>query len=87
MIVSDGPRRSTSGLRRGSVRVSFGEGGGARPRVGARRGSDRGRRPKGKGKKKPVTVRVSHVYEHAGRYRLAVRARDKAGNVTGFERR
>jgi hypothetical protein len=83
VIVSDGPRRSTSGVRRGSVKVSFGEGGGARASASARR------RRKGRGKTggKPVTVRVAHVYEHGGRYSLRARARDRAGNVTLIRRR
>jgi hypothetical protein len=77
VVVGDGPRRSTSGLRRGSVRVSFGEGGGARASVSAARGKAR----------KPVTVRVVHTYGHGGRFRVKVRARDKAGNATVLERR
>jgi hypothetical protein len=69
VIVSDGPRRSSSGVRRGSVRVSFGGGGGEKVR------------------KKGTTVRVIHAYAHGGRYRLSVRARDKAGNVTVLRRK
>jgi hypothetical protein len=74
VIVSDGPRRSTSGVRPGSVRVSFGEPGGATATASA-------------GKGKPVTVRVVHTYSHGGRYRLQVRARDKTGNVTLLRRK
>jgi hypothetical protein len=69
VIVSDGPRRSSSGVRRGSVRVSFGGGGGEKAR------------------RKGTTVRVVHTYAHGGRYRLSVRARDKAGNVTVLRRK
>jgi hypothetical protein len=88
VIVSDGPRRSTSGVRRGSVRVAFGEGAGASASTGNRRSSDRNRRKgRGKARRKPVAVRVTHVYEHGGRYRLQVRARDKAGNVTVLRRK
>lgn len=85
VVVSDGPRRSTSGVRRGSVRVSFGAGASAstRNRQGAARGRRKGR---GKGSRKPVTVRVAHVYEHGGSYRLQVRARDGAGNATVLQR-
>ena len=84
-IVSDGPRRSSSGVRRGSVRVSFGAG--ASASTDSPRSSDRNRRKgRGKGSRKPVAVRVVHVYEHDGRYRLTVRARDKAGNATVLQR-
>jgi hypothetical protein len=75
VVVSDGPRRSGSGLRRGSVKVSFGGPGGARASASARRRQ-----------RKSVTVRVAHTYEHGGRYRLSVKARDKAGNVTLLRR-
>ncbi|MGC1852889.1 MAG: hypothetical protein WA687_10680, partial [Solirubrobacterales bacterium] len=75
VIVSDGPRRTTSGVRRGSVRVSFGEGGGAKASASAR------------GRRKPVTVRVTHTYSRTGHFQLRVRARDKAGNVTLLRRK
>jgi hypothetical protein len=75
VVVSDGPRRSSSGLRRGSVKVSFGGPGAAKASTSARRRQ-----------KKPVRVRVVHTYEHGGRYRLSVKARDKAGNVTLLRR-
>jgi hypothetical protein len=86
VVVSDGPARSTSGLRRGSVRVAFGDGSGNRKGGGGSPGVISAK-AKGKGKKKPVVVRESHVYVRAGRYRLRVRARDRARNVTRFERR
>lgn len=82
VVVSDGARRSTSGLRRGSIKVSFGERGrgrGARASASARRTRKR--------RKRPLTVRVVHTYKRAGRYRLRVRARDKAGNVRVLRRR
>lgn len=82
VVVSDGPRRSTSGVRRSSVKVSFGEAGGARASAtlreragGYRRGGSR------HGKSKPVTVRVDHTYQRGGSYQLSVKARDRAGNV------
>jgi hypothetical protein len=75
VVVTDGPRRSTSGVRRGSVRVSFGEGGGAKASATHRRG-----------KSKSVTVREVHTYTQGGQYRLSVKARDKAGNVTLLRR-
>lgn len=85
VVVSDGPRRSTSGLRRGSVRVSFGDGGGAKA------SSSRRRRPPArggrKGKQKPNVVRVRHAYDHGGSFRVRVRARDRAGNETVYSRR
>lgn len=90
VVVADGPRRTTSGLRRGSVRVSFGERGGAGASAAARRQRTSGRRRggrKGRGTSSPVTVRVVHTYSHAGRFELQVRARDKAGNVTLLRRR
>lgn len=85
VAVGDGPRRASSGLRRGSVRVSFGDSGGAGASASASRGRPHrfGRR---RGKAKPVTVRVAHAYAHGGRYRLVVKARDRAGNTTLFKR-
>jgi hypothetical protein len=77
VAVSDGPRRAGSGLRRASVKVSFGD----RPAAAstsARKGGQKGKR------KRSPTVRVRHTYSGPGRYRLSVRARDKAGNVTIF---
>jgi hypothetical protein len=86
VVVSDGPRRSSSGIRRGSVRVSFGEGAGASAAASTSRGSAsssaRKGRVGGKRGRKPVIVRVKHAYTHGGRFGLKVRARDKAGNVT-----
>jgi hypothetical protein len=83
VAVTDGARRSTSGLRRGSVRISFGDGdhagaggGGGGPGVISARGNGK--------KRKPVVVRSSHSYAGRGRYRLRVQARDKAGNLIRF---
>lgn len=84
VIVGDGPRRSSSGLRRGSVKVSFGEPGGAMASRSGRRGRG-AKRGRGKGKG-AVTVRVAHTYAHGGRYPLTVRARDRAGNTTHYKR-
>lgn len=85
VVVSDGPRRSTSGLRRGSVRVSFGDRRGGSASASARKA----RKKKGnkKKRKRAVTARVRHTYSRSGRYRLKVRARDKAGNVKVLKRR
>jgi hypothetical protein len=88
VVISDGPRRSSSGLRRGSVRVSFGERGGAAASA-SRRGSHGQRYGRGKGKRKrggPIVVRVTHTYGRSGRFRLTVKARDKAGNVSVTKR-
>jgi hypothetical protein len=86
VVVSDGPRRSSSGLRRGSVRVSFGERSGAEASASARAKPIRGVRRGRRGKRKPVTVRVVHTYSRGGRFQLHVRARDRAGNVTLLQR-
>jgi hypothetical protein len=77
-IVTDGGRKTTSGLRRGSVRVSFGE----RRRAG---GKPR-RKLRRKRRKKAIVVRVRHTYSRSGRFRLTVKARDKAGNRTVLRR-
>jgi hypothetical protein len=83
VVVSDGPRSSTSGVRRGSVRVSFGDGGAGAS--AARRGRPP-RHRRGKAGQKPIVVRVRHAYDHGGRYRVRVRARDRAGNATVYSR-
>jgi hypothetical protein len=80
-IVSDGPRRATSGLRRGSVRVSFGERGRAAASASKRGGGRAGRRAT-----PPIVARVSHTYGRPGRFRVTVRARDKARNATVLKR-
>ncbi len=80
VLVSDGPRRLTSGLRSGSVRVSFGE-----PR-GDASASARGRR-RGKGGGRTPRVVVRHAYSGPGSYPLVVRTRDRAGNASVLKRR
>lgn len=81
VTVSDGPRSAGSGLRSRSVKVSFGEG-----RKGA--GSSAARSSKGKRAKKGMpAVRVRHSFDGAGRFRVRVKARDRAGNRVSFERR
>ena len=90
VVVSDGPRRSTSGLRRGSVHVSFGERGGAKAGPSARPSRESGpglRRDRKRGRRKPVRVRVVHTYSHGGQFQLRVRAQDKAGNTTQLRRK
>ncbi len=74
VLVSDGPRGEGSGLRKRSVRASFGDGRGA----GAS-----GATPSARGKKggrKAATVRIRHTFERAGRFPVRVTARDRAGN-------
>jgi hypothetical protein len=82
VVVSDGARRAGSGLRRGSVRVSFGERGGATA-TASKRGKARSRGRQGKAPK----VVVRHAYSHSGSFRVTVRARDRAGNATLTERK
>jgi hypothetical protein len=95
VVVSDGPRRTTSGLRRGSVRVFFGEGSrkgrakaSSSTAVGRlRRNAHRSKGRKRRGRRKPIAVRVIHTYSRGGRFRLRVRARDKAGNRLVLKRK
>jgi hypothetical protein len=80
-----------SGLKRKRTRARFGDGtrwAPLRPTGGHRSGrlrSSRGARRGGK--RRNPTYRLSHAYEHGGRYRIVVRARDLAGNriVRHFE--
>jgi hypothetical protein len=80
VVVSDGKPRGASGLRRGSVRVSFGE----RP---AKASASRRGRKGSAGKQTALAVRVRHTYSRAGRYRIRVVARDRAGNRVAVKRR
>ncbi len=85
VVVTDGPKSAGSGLRRRSVKVSFGDGGTGRPGRSARASVRRGNGARG-GRGKAATVRVRHSFGHAGRYRLRVSARDRAGNRTLLRR-
>jgi hypothetical protein len=85
VVVTDGPRRSSSGLRRGTVRVSFGDGRAAAS--ASARQSSRGKRKSGKSKGSAAIVSVAHTFARGGRYRLTVRARDRASNTTKYERK
>jgi hypothetical protein len=82
VTVGDGSKRVASTLRRGSVRVSFGERGGA----GASASAAGGRKAPGRRKAKAPTVRVRHLYRGGGRFRIRVRARDRAGNRTSWSK-
>jgi hypothetical protein len=76
VIVSD--TKTASGLRRGSVRVSFGDG----RRAGASAPASRR-----KGKRGSVSVKIRHAYEGAGSFAPRVWARDRAGNATLLKRK
>jgi hypothetical protein len=84
VIVSDGARDAGSGLRRRSVQVSFGDG----RRAGSSRASGAARRSARKQRKRKATVvRVRHFFGDAGRYRVRVTARDRAGNRIAVSRK
>ena len=76
VVVGDGRKGQASTLRVGSVKVAFGERGGAGASAA----------PGKKKKAKAPTATVGHVYSGPGRYRVTVTARDKAGNRTSFSR-
>lgn len=81
VVVTDGGKKVASTLRKRSVKVSFGERGGAAASASAA--------PKGKGrgkKAKAPTVRVGHVYRGSGRFLVRVTARDRAGNRTKWSK-
>ncbi len=79
VVVSD----RTSGVKGRSVKVSFGDSGRAR----ASSSSRRRHRRHGHGKRRPRPVVLRHRYASPGRYRVAVTARDRAGNRVAFSRR
>lgn len=74
VVVADGRKGTASTLRKSSVKVSFGERGAAAAASAAKK------------KGKAPTVRVRNVYERSGRFRIQVRARDKAGNRTKWSK-
>ncbi len=84
VVVSDGARRETSGLKGSSVQVSFGDGSG---KGKSRGGGGATTISKAGGKKKPTAKAVRHAYARPGAFKVSVSARDRAGNVTRFERR
>jgi hypothetical protein len=84
VVVADDAR--ASGVRGGSVKVSFGDGStGSKDKGG--RGGGPGVIAAAKKKKKRPVVRRAHTYERGGSYRVRVRARDKAGNVLRYSRK
>jgi hypothetical protein len=89
VLVSDGARRETSGVKGSAVHVAFGDGASDKGKGGdgATTISSAGRGKGGKGKAKPAVKTVRHAYGRPGAYTVAVSARDRAGNTTRFERR
>jgi hypothetical protein len=83
ILVSDGARRETSGVKGSAVQVGFGDGGKGRGGGEGTTISSAGR----KGKPKSAVKTVRHSYLEPGTYRVTVRALDRAGNVTELERR
>jgi hypothetical protein len=81
----DGPRRSTSGFKRGRVKVSFGDRGGGRSKGSQGAVISKRRRGSGRGKG-PNAVARSHSYGKPGVYSVFVKATDRAGNVTTLRR-
>jgi PKD domain-containing protein len=90
VVVSDGARRETSGVKGGALRVAFGDGeggkaggsgGGATTISAAPRKGEKG------GGRKPTAKTVRHAYDRPGTYTVRVRARDRAGNTTTLERK
>jgi hypothetical protein len=80
VLVADGARGEGSGLRRRSVKASFGDGRGAGSSAApsARKTSDR---------RKAAAVRIRHTFDRAGRFRVRVTARDRAGNRVVVKRK
>jgi hypothetical protein len=92
VAISDGSRRGTSGVKSKTVKVSFGDGSGGGNDGGAGGGGRGGgetfeRLGRGRGKKGPIVATERHRFQRPGSYRVVVTARDRAGNVTRFERR
>lgn len=75
VVVGDGRKGEASTLRERSVKVAFGERGGADASASKR-----------KPKPKRSVLRVTHAYRGSGRFRIRVRARDRAGNRTDWSK-
>jgi|GEM_PF-601886 len=91
VVVSDGRKGEASTLRKPSVKVAFGERGGASAAETAKTrvpgGFLRFRDLAGRQKKgKASVVRVRHAYRGSGRFRVRVQARDRAGNRTEWSK-
>jgi len=89
VVVSDGARRETSGVKGSALRVGFGDGGGGEKNGGGGGGAttiSAARKGK-KGKGKPAVKTVRHAYGRSGSYTVTVTARDRAGNTTSFRRK
>jgi len=78
VVVADG----VSGVKGRSLKVSFGDRGGARASSAAALASKGKRKSKGK---RPLVIR--HSYDNGGSYRVTVRAIDRAGNKTSLTRK
>jgi hypothetical protein len=89
VVVSDGARRETSGVKGSAVQVGFGDGAGGNKGKGggATTISSAGRKQGGKGKSKQAVKTIRHAYGKPGTYMVTVSARDRAGNTAQFERR
>ncbi len=83
VVVSDGARRETSGVKGSALRVAFGDGGGRAKGGGSATTISAAPR---KGKRKPAAKTVRHAYERPGTYTVRVSARDRAGNTASLER-
>ncbi len=86
VVVSDGARRETSGVKGSALRVAFGDGGGGGRAKGGGGATTISVAPRRGGKGRPVVRTVRHAYGRPGTYTLSISARDRAGNTTSFER-
>ncbi len=87
VVVSDGARRETSGVKGSALRVAFGDGGGGGKAKGGGGATTISATPRKGGKRKPVVKAVHHAYDRPGTYTVTVSARDRAGNTTSLERK
>jgi PKD domain len=89
VVVSDGARRETSGVKGSALHVAFGDGGGKTTGGGGGATTISAAPRKGEkgGKGKPAAKTVRHTYGRPGTYRVTVTARDRAGNATTLERK
>ena len=85
VVVSDGARRETSGVKGSALQISFGDGEARGGGGGGGGGTTISVAPR-KGKETAKSVR-RHTYERPGAYTLTVTARDRAGNTTALRRK